>query len=195
MLFHVLYSLGMNGRIRFYMLVSFLLVGVHFFLAAQFDAPPEFVNRPKMVPPFPHRNEMNFNGRHMPRGEGIFSIVGVKVEPVKEDMLLITLYFSDDVDAESVQFDRVLVNDRPVPPFTSFMFSKTRRRVRFAIKNPSLYREADSLVPMDGSFSLRLIDVCAFDGRPLRNFELHGLCAGDFQKYSRETKSWQKSSL
>lgn len=140
-----------------------------------------------MLSPLPARADgaSNYTGRRITRAEGNFSAIGVKVEESAGGFLLVSVYFNDALESSSVQNRRIFVDGAPLPPVTQFQFAKSRRLVQFRIRRTAA----------DGAFSLRLVQLCAYDGRAMHATELSGLEAGTFFKFSREERAWQESSL
>ncbi len=69
-----------------------------------------------------------------------FMAVGLKVERAKEGVLSCSVYFNDMVEPESVRGNHVLINGKPLPEKMPFLFNKSRRMVRFILKNPHCRR-------------------------------------------------------
>ena len=127
---------------------------------------------------------VNYSGRRISPEAGVFTVIGVKIEADEGDFLLVSVYFTDMVDARSVQNRRIFVDEKSLPPVTQFRFSKNRRGCQFKIKRPD-----------SASFSLRFVQFQSYNGRSMNPIELHGLEENSFLKFSREARTWQKSSL
>ena len=161
----------MIQKMKFFLIFIFLILPV--ILLAQEDA-----------------KTVNYSGRKLSAGDGVFTVIGVKAEADDGDFLLLSVYFNDMVDSSSVQNRRIFVNEKALPPVTQFHFSKNRRMVKFKIKRPESGSESEG-----EGFSLRLVQFQSFKGRSMNPIELKGLDENCFFKFSREKREWQKSSL
>ncbi|WP_407425887.1 hypothetical protein [Treponema sp.] len=137
---------------------------------------------PRRFPPDrPGRQEsMNYNGRKMPRQGGNFAVIGVKVDEAG-DYFILSVFFNDAVDTNSIHSQRIFINDEPLPFQTEFLFNKTRHMTQFFIKK------------CPENFSIKITDVFSFDRRPLKTTEIQNLESKSFFKYSPVEKKWQKN--
>ena len=122
-----------------------------------------------------------------------FMAVGVKVEGTKEGTLSVSVYFNDAVRPESVRGNRVRINGKPLPEKMPFLFNKSRRMIRFSLKNPRGREGGEDM--KNNAFSLFISDFRSVGDRMLKPLELTDIRAGDFYKFSRSRLSWQKFSL
>ena len=150
----------------------FIFLFAGFFLSAQ--------TIPPRRPPLPNGERVNMNGRRMQKRTERFSLIGVKTED-SGDFLTVSFFFNEPVDANSVRTDAIFINDDHLPNETDFIFSKTRRMVRF------------SLAKQSEPFLLRVTDVRSYDGRLLDATEIPNLEADSFFKCSRKEQTWKKS--
>ena len=142
--------------------------------------------RPPFPPPrHPGNRFMNYNGRKMLQGTGEFSVTGVKSSDL-HDFIVLSVYFSDPVDTNSVFASNIFVNEKQIPMFTEFLFNKNHRMLRFSIRKEMIGLENDS-------FSLKIIDLRSFDGRPMTIFELPTLKTEEFFKKSESEETCLKS--
>ncbi len=151
-----------------FLIISFFINAANIFAQNYNDSMPAIPeNRPMM----PHRHDeiMNINGRHMRRHGLFFDIIGLKISDA-EDELSVSVYFNDSVDADSVSSDKILIDDDLISPKTDFLFSKTRRMLRFNIARRN-------------NFSIKMNSIKSFDGRLIPPFEEKNLNSGDFVKY------------
>ncbi len=136
--------------------------------------------QPRPRPPAPPG--MNFNGHRMPPRSEFFSVIGLKIEE-SGDFLIISIFFNDSVDSNSVGPEHIFINDEPLPPQTEFLFNRSRNMTRFSVPR------------MDESFSLMFVELRSFDGKIMNPTKISGLEANSFRKFSWEERTWQKSSL
>ena len=129
--------------------------------------------------PAPNRT-MNFNGRKMPRREGNFSAIGIKVDET-EDFFTVSIFFNDALDSNSVEAHHIFINETPLPPKTEFLFNKNRHMLRFTTQKA------------DGNFTLKLSEIRSCDGKEMRPTEVSGLEGKSFFKFSPKEQKWQKT--
>lgn len=95
---------------------------------------------------------------------------------------MVSLYFNDVLDTNSFVPRCILIDGLPLGADTEFLFNKNRRMVRFA-------------APEAEVFTLTAENIRSFDGRVLKIMQIESLERGAFYKYSREKRTWKKSSL
>lgn len=110
----------------------------------------------------------------MPKKHGEFCVNGVKTVQI-QDFVIISVYFNDVIDTNSVFAKNICVNYKPLPPFTEFLFSKNHRMMRFSLPKNENSSENEVI-------SLKITDFRSFDGRTLKDFEIKGLKIGEFYK-------------
>lgn len=130
--------------------------------------------------PIPRKNMKM--GRH----EGNFSVIGIKIEE-SEELIVFSLYFNESIDTNSILGKNILINDRPLPQETEFLFNKVRRMLQFSMEKSAL--NAGEKAPLD----LKIIYAKSFFGKILKASEIKNLETNSFFKYSRGTGTWQKS--
>ena len=111
-----------------------------------------------------------------------FSVIGAKIEE-SDKFLTISIFFNAAVDSSSVNSRNILINKTELPAKTEFLFNKNRHMVRFQVSK------------IRGEFSCTIANLSSFDERIIKTTELNGLEANSFYKFSRESHTWQKSSL
>ena len=161
--------------------------------------PTVFSEEPPEPPPqndfqhnqFPHKSPprnmiMNYNGRKMPRRYCEFSIIGVKVEEEKKS-LAILVYFNDALDTTSILERNILIDNRPLPPFTEFLFSKNRRMMRVPVDK--------RFFTQDQFFSLKIRGVRSFDGRFMENTEIQNLEPDCFLRRHLQGEKWLREKF
>ena len=139
----------------------------------------------RKMPPPPPRHDFHGNGMRIPRQDGVFSVIGVKIEG-QGDMLVFSLYFNDAIETNSIVASHILLNDRPLPADTEFFFNKVRRKMRFSVP------EAVVLQSGNGDFSLKLMYAKSLFGKIMPPTEIKPLAPDAFFKYSRKEESWQR---
>ena len=128
---------------------------------------------------------MNYNGRKMMRSGRIFNIIGIKIEEKGEDFVF-SIFFNDAVNSNSLHSQMILINDRPLPPTTEFLFNKSRRMVQFSIKS-IFFQNTDS----NKNFSLKISGPKSFDGRAMKQIEIQRLSINSFKKFSHKEGSFK----
>lgn len=171
----------MRKKLRYFIFLIFLISHASDVMWAE--------NAPRPPKNAPKSENVNFNGRKMPRKNTPFFAIGVKVQDGAPDTISISVYFSDALDAHSVVSHHISIDGKQIPDTTEFLFNKTRHMVRFEIK------KADFSLDTQKTFSLTLTGARSFDGRTTKSIELSALEKDTFSKYDKETDEWQKSSL
>ncbi len=156
------------NRKRFHFFILIFLFFAMLSVSAQSE-----VHLPPIRPSARNGDMLNYNGRHMQRRNGIFVVIGVKVEEFG-DKMAVSVYFNDAIDTISVSGEKILVNEVPLPPDTEFLFNKNRRMMRFQIEKSTTEAKP---------FSLKINSLKSFDGRKLIPYEENNLEAGSFPKY------------
>ena len=171
---------SMSRKNAVFIILSLFLAGALPFFSSAHENDLPYGKPPR---PFPRENPLHYNGKNMPRREGIFAAIGVKTEPLPDALVAVSVYFNDAVDTNSIQGREIFIDDKFLPPTTEFLFSKSRRMMRFVVR------------PSAETFSLRILRAASFDGRPMRPLDLAGVSAGTFFKITREERKWQKFLL
>lgn len=164
-------------RKKIFLLIQiFLFFGLTFpFKIAAQDFQHEAMEHKNFPPP---HGPMNYNGRKMPPHKGFFSAIGVKVDE-KAGFLVLSVYFNDVIDTNSINPWQIFIDEAPLPPETEFLFNKNRHMMRFEITG----RE---------NFTLKITGAKSFDGKMMRPTEIKNLSANTFVKYGRTEQKWQK---
>lgn len=175
---------------RFLILTAIFLIFTLFFpLSAEEEQHSESeisLSRPPFRPPrMPRERFMNYNGRKIPRSSEEFSVIGIKTSEVL-DHIVLSVYFNAPVDTNSVLPDNIFVNEKKISPFTEFLFNKNHKMLRFTIKKELLEMQKDN-------FSLKILNLRSFDGRPMKILQLPELKTEEFYKKSESEESCQKS--
>ena len=178
------YTLCMQKKNRFCAVLFLFFLLVPSIVFAQVSDGEQPISR--KMPPRPPRKDFRGNGRRLPKTDGVFSVIGVKIEE-KDNLLVLSLYFNDVIDTNSVLARHILLNDAPIPVETEFLFNKARRMLRFSIPSAMVQRDTD------GIFSLKLMYAKSFSGKTMRQTEITPIASGAFFKYSRKEGTWQKS--
>ena len=129
-------------------------------------------------------NDKNSFMRKMPPRSENFSVIGLKIDE-SDDFFTISLYFNDAVNANSIKAEHIFINNLPISPETEFLFNKNRHMSRFTVSKKETLSD----------FSIRITNLCSFDGKIMNPIELNNLETKTFYKFSREKHEWQKSSL
>ncbi len=145
----------------------------------------------------PPRDIMNFNGRKMQKREEKLSVIGVKVFDMG-NFLSLSVIFNAPLDSKSIQSRGFLINERPLPPDTEFLFNKPRNMIRFEV-DKAFWEYGQGFVGsgftenQSESFSLKVLFARSFDGKMIQPVEIQNLEPNSFYKYSRKEQKWQKS--